>query len=419
MKFFTPLIIAAFVFCVGIMPVRAAAEIEILDNISFNVDTFYVGDTVRVYSTIRNNGDEDVVGTIIFYQGSDALTNGLQFSLREGGYKEEVFTDFVVPEGTFNIRVEITDITPPDTNTNNNVVLTGLIAPVADADRDRVADEDDNCVNAANEDQRDTDSDGVGNVCDDDIDGDGLSNATEQANGTDPLNSDTDGDGISDSDDSTPLGEPLVVPTPDPEPVSESDSDDEPVSIFERLLSGGSSSESSSNSESVSSTGSETESTEESSSEVDADIFEEKESEPVALPSRNASFTFEEVRWATYNFRIVGPTNDDGYRYEWDFGDDTTSNRREVTHYYGQSGKFTVDLKITNPDGSVLEDEVDVHIAFFDIQNRSIRMLIVFLIIVLLIGVSVFYRLGQDVVEAPKAVKKTKKRVVKKPTKKK
>jgi hypothetical protein len=52
---------------------------------------------------------------------------------------------------------------------------------------------------------RDTDRDGVGNNTDDDDDGDGVSDAQEIANGTNPLARDTDGDGALDGVDEAPL----------------------------------------------------------------------------------------------------------------------------------------------------------------------------------------------------------------------
>ena len=42
-----------------------------------------------------------------------------------------------------------------------------------DTDSDGVGDACDNCVNQANKEQTDTDGDGVGDECDDDMDGDG------------------------------------------------------------------------------------------------------------------------------------------------------------------------------------------------------------------------------------------------------
>jgi hypothetical protein len=390
MKFIALLITVFCLLSLDVSPVRAAAEIGLLDNLSFSKDVFYVGDTVRIYATIRNNGDQDVSGTVMFYKGTEALTNGVQFSLRKDGYKEEVFADFVIPEGTFNIRAEITETNPVDTDLSNNSILTGMFTPILDSDHDGVADTSDNCKTVSNSDQKDMDGDGLGNLCDDDIDGDGWTNSVEQEKGTDPLNKDTDGDGINDPNDKTPLGEPLVVPKPEVKKEA-------PVSIFENLLLGEPGDE-----------GEETDIADESvqvdsndssdviSSDENVELEQEQLQEIVAVSSRNASFTFEETRWATYNFRIVGPSKDDGYRYEWSFGDDTTSNRRDVTHYYGRSGSFVVLLRMTDPDGVVTEDSVDVHVAFFDLQNRSIRMLIVFLTVMVLIGVSAFYRIGRE-----------------------
>jgi hypothetical protein len=65
-------------------------------------------------------------------------------------------------------------------------------------DGDGLGDVEDNCPQDNNPAQTDTDQDGLGDACDEDVDGDGLSNEEEAERGTDPEARDTDGDGLDD-----------------------------------------------------------------------------------------------------------------------------------------------------------------------------------------------------------------------------
>lgn len=67
-----------------------------------------------------------------------------------------------------------------------------------DADADGFNHDTDNCRLVYNLTQADLDGDGVGDACEEDSDGDGLTNAQESALGTNPNNPDTDGDGLMD-----------------------------------------------------------------------------------------------------------------------------------------------------------------------------------------------------------------------------
>lgn len=71
---------------------------------------------------------------------------------------------------------------------------------------------DDNCPETANADQYDQDNDGQGNECDDDIDGDGVANdddiCPEDPNDACSETDDYDGDGIADNDDICPTTAP-------------------------------------------------------------------------------------------------------------------------------------------------------------------------------------------------------------------
>ncbi len=89
-----------------------------------------------------------------------------------------------------------------------------VLDPAADEDGDTVPNGSDNCPLFPNTDQLDTDGDGLGNLCDNDDDNDGLSDLSEFLAGTDPLNPDTDGDGLLDGEEVvTYFTNPLVADT--------------------------------------------------------------------------------------------------------------------------------------------------------------------------------------------------------------
>ena len=81
-----------------------------------------------------------------------------------------------------------------------------------DEDGDGIADSDDNCPAIANADQADSDTDGLGNVCDPtpngDDDADGVDDMTDNCPGlANPDQTDTDGDRLGDACDPTPNGD--------------------------------------------------------------------------------------------------------------------------------------------------------------------------------------------------------------------
>jgi subtilisin family serine protease len=102
--------------------------------------------------------------------------------------------------------------TVKDVNTAGYDYRTGNGRVSIDADGDGFNHDTDNCRLVSNPDQAEMDGDGIGDACDNDIDGDGLTNAQEATYGTNPANQDTDGDGLDDGAEVNTYGtNPLIA----------------------------------------------------------------------------------------------------------------------------------------------------------------------------------------------------------------
>lgn len=371
------------------------------NSISFSAPLI-AGDRVRLYASVKNEGTKDTSGYVSFFQGSIPIDDSRVVSLRAGGLPDEVYIDFVVPSQPFNLRAEIRGTDPQDINSANDAILTGLYTPILDDDRDGVENAADSCPNTANKDQLDTDHDGVGDACDTDDDDDGWSDYDEAQHGTDQVLKDTDGDGINDPQDFYPLDssrsvfeppkpkpkpEPAPVPKPKPVPVQE------PETVVES-----SSGEAAVDSLSETAAKATTNSNEPQSSGSQSSVSEGPSTEQPSISnietfSPKAIFSFRRSTWNTYEFSAAAPAIP-GYKFAWDFGDGVTSRRHTISHVYRRSGAFDVTFRMTDLDGKTAEDTTRIYVPMFTLENPTIVLLLVALVIGAIVIIILLARLS-------------------------
>lgn len=370
MKFLFPL----FVILLFPSIVNAAADLVIeKDDIHLSKSPLVVGDEVRIYATIRNIGDIDIVGYVTFYQGVTLIGDSQVISVLANGNPEEVFVDFVIPSGQFNIQTSIKGTVPADVNISNDVAVTGIYSPVFDDDRDGIVNELDNCPSVANADQTNSDDDAYGNACDDDDDNDGITDDVENELGSNPLLTDSDMDNFEDADD--------VYPS-DPGRHADDFSAPEDTDIVQNIIRNvvDRIQESDEIEERRDSTDS-SENSDLTNAETDS-LSEAAQIEMTFSP--NAVFSYSRRSWNTFDFRLLGP-EDAKFAYQWDFGDGVTSSKTTTSHTYVSNGVYVVTLSVINSEGGISSESVTVSVPFFSLSNSIVLVSVLFLSIFLIV----------------------------------
>ncbi|MFK8017762.1 MAG: dockerin type I domain-containing protein [Gammaproteobacteria bacterium] len=154
----------------------------------------YVGDPIALaadqadnYAWVwRTDNPDPERDLVLVYNGTSVVIvehDTLMYDVDADGTADEVrmdrlFEDFFDLELASGHIYFMTELDDPVTTVFAGYAF--LRVPVsADEDGDGVVDSDDNCIEIANADQRDTDSDGFGNACDPDLNNDGTINVID------------------------------------------------------------------------------------------------------------------------------------------------------------------------------------------------------------------------------------------------
>jgi hypothetical protein len=154
----------------------------------FDQEPFFVDETVRIYTGLVNTSEADLEGEVVFLVNNNEIERK-HFSLTGGGSFQVIWADWKVSsKGIYDIGAEIQNAELSSKEGVVSIQVPGATVSTKDVFVDT-----------------DTDGDRIGNVVDDDDDGDGVTDVDEVKLGTDPLNKDSDGDTLPDGEDSEPL----------------------------------------------------------------------------------------------------------------------------------------------------------------------------------------------------------------------
>ncbi|MEL7451022.1 MAG: thrombospondin type 3 repeat-containing protein [Pseudomonadota bacterium] len=140
------------------------------------------GQVSYVYWMSNDDGDDSLV--VELSSAGGPWVEATRYTGGNGGWVSDAVSvgDWVTPGPDIRIRFSVSD-NPNDSVTEAAVDFVRgevfLCEAPADTDSDGVADDVDNCTQVANADQRDTNGDGFGNICDADLDNDGSINFSD------------------------------------------------------------------------------------------------------------------------------------------------------------------------------------------------------------------------------------------------
>ena len=376
MKKILPLILASFTFLITQLAFADYSADLSIDPSGVKVPTDIIeGKTIRIYTTVKNNSDKDLVGTVKFYNERLGVFIGTDqpISIVANG-TDDVFIDWKATDiGNHSMAIRVMPWEEDGDNPENNKV-TKTVYVDRDSDGDGIGDQndpdDDNdgvndnidaFPNDPNE-SADTDGDGIGDNEDEDDDNDGISDVEDVF----PLDaneiSDTDGDGVGDNTDKFPNDPNESVDTDEDGLGDNADPDSQnhgPIPYIE---------------------------------------VEKKKT------SVGEMIAFNAIKSRDPDGEVVS--------YEWKLGDDTEKTGVVIDHSYKKRGEYKVILKVTDEKGEHRQQELTMVVGH---KWQTIALFITTLLLLLILfGHIIFSKKDQKEIQISPSSVKRKKPTVKK-----
>jgi hypothetical protein len=340
-KLFASLILFLLIFIKWSGPISAMANDQrsdlgfVVANFRFSNSPLIAGESVRFYVTVKNFGNVDSTGYVTMYLSGTIVNTSIPVKVVNGGYFDEVWFDFVVPSNKFNLSLELQNVSPLDVNLANNRYLSPMYEPLVDSDKDGVYDNVDNCQYDVNPDQRDSNGNGIGDVCDLAWQEVSRSESNVSSDSTSPVMPNVNTPSV--IKEVTPVINSVQVPA---NSAITTNSVDIQLSGDNEVIKG------------------------------ETDILDSSViSEPSFLAGSplTASFNIERLHWNTYRFSSY--TKNEGANYTWEFSDGSVLSGHHVDHVFPKDGNYTVTLTVALNDGTFKSSTRNVGISIFHLDN--------------------------------------------------
>lgn len=364
-------------------------------ELQFSSYNFLEGKTTRIYSTVTNHSQRDLLGIVRFTDNGAQIGADQPVSVFKNS-TDGVFIDFTPSYGNHKIAAKVYPWDPSIDDPSNNWVVAEFFA-IQDTDRDGIPnesdpDDDNDQVNDTEDDfpldpseqydtdgdgkgdnadldddndevpdeyddlpldpneTLDTDKDGIGNTADKDDDNDGLSDTEEENLKTDPLNIDTDTDGISDKEDAFPLDTSEWLDTDGDKIGNNIDTDDDNDGTPDNL-----------------------------------DAYPLNKG-PVIKLSKDI---FNIGLFEKETFDASSSIDEDGkiVSYIWQIGNDANIEGNSVTHTFVNKGKQKITLTVTDDMGESVTKQFEVNVI-----NQKLYLQMGLILLTILLALTIFFK---------------------------